>query len=30
MAPTNRWLAQRNKSCTGGWSTKPMNGGNRR
>ena len=22
-------LAQRNKSCTRGWSTKPMNGGNR-
>ena len=29
MAPTNRCLAQRNKSCTGGWSTKPRNGGNR-
>jgi hypothetical protein len=29
MAATNKWLAQRNKSCTGRWSTKPMNGGNR-
>src|SRR5215831_19330074 len=29
MAATNKCLARRNKSCTGRWSTKPMNGGNR-